>query len=103
MHLLSSNDFESLQKWLKELKEFQLDSMFDTNVLGRAYLYTNMVSIIKNTKNSISALVGEKNYKVRITSENHEILGECTCPYEGKCKHLAAIVLSQLSDNTSLS
>ncbi len=98
MNLLSKNDFESLQKWLKDLKEFQLDSMFDTNVLGRAYLYTNSFSSQKNTENSISALVNEKNYTVQIISENNKIFGECTCPYEGNCKHLAALILSSFNE-----
>ena len=96
MQLLSKNDYESLQNWIKNLKEFQLDSMFDTNVLARAYLYTNSISIYKNSENSICGEVGDGKYQVQISSEDNSILGECSCPYDGKCKHLAALVLKMI-------
>ncbi len=93
MYLLSKIDNDSLQIWLTELKEFQLDSMFDTAVLARAYLCTNSISIHKNTINSIGAVVGDNKYEIHITSNNDFILGGCSCPFDGKCKHLAALFL----------
>jgi len=96
MQLLSKNASESLQDWINNLKEFQLDSMFDTNVLARAYLYTNSISIYKNSKNSISGSVGDSKYQVTVDSIDNSIYGECSCPYDGKCKHLAALILKML-------
>ena len=97
MNILSKNEHKSLQIWLKELKEFQLDSMFETNVLGRAYLYKNSITINKNNPNSVSGIVEGKQYEVQIISDNNVVKGNCSCPFEGNCKHLAALVLVLLS------
>lgn len=98
MYLLSENDSESLQIWLIELKEFQLDSMFDTNVMARAYLYTNSVSILESGRDFVKALVGENNkYEAEIILKDKLIQGRCSCLYDGKCKHLAALILVLIS------
>ncbi len=96
MQFLSKNEFESLQNWKNNLKEFQLDSMFDTNVLARAYLYTNSISIYKNSENSISGIIGDAKYEGQIESKDNMIFGTCSCPYGGKCKHLAALILKMI-------
>jgi uncharacterized Zn finger protein len=94
MVLLSKNNTESLQNWLNELKEFQLDSMFDTNVLARAYLYTDSITILNTEANILECEVsGNTMYRTKLISSNGEVLGSCTCPYNGKCKHLAASIL----------
>ena len=94
MVLLSKNGTESLQNWLKELKEFQLDSMFDTNVLARAYLYKDSLKTLVTEENNLEfAVGGDTLYHTKIISSNGEVHGSCTCPFDGKCKHLAACIL----------
>ena len=94
MYLLSKNDAASLQSWLKELKEFQLDSMFDTNILGRAYLYTESLTLLTSEENVLEYEIGgSSNYQAKIIASKGSIFGSCTCPYEGKCKHIAACLL----------
>lgn len=93
MNALAPNRFENLQIWLKELKEFQLDNMFDTNVLGRAFLYTKSVSVLDTTEQSIEAQIREKNYIVKLFDKEGDIFGQCSCPFDGPCKHQAAVLL----------
>ncbi|MDF1696745.1 MAG: SWIM zinc finger family protein [Saprospiraceae bacterium] len=100
MYTLYKNDHLSIQKWIKELKEFQLDSMFDTNVLGRAYLYRNKVSIRSNQPDFISAEVnGSEPYAIELKSEADHIWAGCSCKYKGKCKHVAALLLVMMDNN----
>jgi len=96
MAFLSTTPYASCLDWIKALKEFQLDSLFDTQVLGRAYLYMKEVNIQDKEKHSIIALVGEKRYEVHIYQDGKCIYGRCSCPYEGNCKHLAAMLLSMM-------
>jgi uncharacterized Zn finger protein len=99
MYLLSKNDSDSLQNWIKELKEFQLDSMFDTNVLGRAYLYTNSLTSLATEDNMLVYEVGKNTiYHTKLISSNGAIYGSCTCPFDGKCKHIAACILVAIKD-----
>lgn len=98
MYLLYDIQHDSLQKWLKELKEFQLDSIFDTSVLGRAFLYTESVEIIKEEENDLEFTVGTNStYNVQLILKEHSVYGSCTCPYDGKCKHLAASLLVMIN------
>jgi hypothetical protein len=36
---------------------------------------------------------GGEKYSVEIFEHNNEILGSCTCPYEGVCKHIVAVLM----------
>jgi len=97
MYLIATSNSSSLQTWLDELKEFQLDSMFDTNVLGRAYLYTQTISFSKKEATRITAIIGKaRRYEIHLSSMDGEIKGECSCPFEGKCKHLAALIIKMI-------
>jgi len=91
--MLSKNDLNSLQNWLGALKEFQLDSMFDTNVLGRAYLVTPSVSILESLDNKVTGQIEDGKYALEIISIDGEIHAECSCPFDGNCKHLAALLI----------
>jgi len=96
-YLLSKNNSDSLQSWLEDIREFQLDSMFDTNILGRAFWYTDAVSIFENSEHVVKAVIKEKMYELQITSKESKVIGECSCPYDGHCKHLAALLLVLIS------
>ena len=94
MHLLSQNQQGSLKEWLEDLKEFQLDSIFETNVLGRAFLYAKSVSHSIEEDNKVESKVGSDSiYKTSIINKKGLIYGTCSCPFDGKCKHLAASLL----------
>lgn len=94
VHLLKKTELYTLQDWLKDLKEFQLDSLFDTNVLGRAYLYTASLKIDDISENNINGRTGDLlKYETSLSMNEQSVYGSCTCPYEGKCKHIAALLL----------
>ena len=97
MYTLAKTTSDSLEEWLKELKEFQLDGMFDMNILGRAYLYTDSISILEKDQLNISGRVQEKDYQMHIKLQDQFVYGECSCPFDGPCKHLAALLLISLN------
>lgn len=65
------------------------------------YSFNNNVKEIKVIHDDhVKAIVsGSRNYKVDLYNENGEIYSECTCPYDGVCKHaLAVIIHSQFEE-----
>jgi SWIM zinc finger len=40
------------------------------------------------------------DYKVRLWFEQLDLQGECTCPYQGFCKHMVALAVAWLEDQT---
>lgn len=98
MNIITKNGLESLQFWLKSVKEFQLDNMFDTNVLGRAYLYTKSIKEVKKERNNIvHHIEGTHTYQTELMHQKGVIYGSCSCPSQGNCKHLAASILYEMS------
>jgi len=97
MPILFTTNSDSLQNWFRDLKEFQLDNMFDTQILARAYLLTEAITIEDHKDISVDANMREKPYKMKVWTKNNKVFGECTCPYDGPCKHLAALLLKLLS------
>ena len=96
LELTTSRD-PSLQNWIDHLKEFQLDSIFETNILGRAYLLMNDVSIVLKEKNEVQASFPSKNYLIKINQSENKVQGSCSCPFDGKCKHMAATLLALMA------
>ena len=63
---------------------------------GREIFYRQFIRPLK-TKTGYHLIVhGTGDYEVDIRFENEKVTAECTCPYsgEGKCKHIAAVVLA---------
>ena len=88
---------KNLNNWLNQLQEFQLDSFFDSVILGRAYEYVSKVELVYSLENKIRCQISVTNkYDIEIKMDGNEILGSCTCPHDQKCKHLAAVILSQM-------
>lgn len=97
MFQLTKTNSLSLAEWLNELKEFQLDSYFSTQILGRSYDYIPMVTSIKTTKNQNTyKLIGSQVYNVKLEKMGGEIFGQCSCPYNQTCKHIAAVILWEM-------
>lgn len=94
---IAHSSTENLNNWFHELQEFQLDSFFDSVILGSAFEYVSKVKLIESHKTKIICqLHGIKKYDVEIKLVGSEILASCTCPYDQKCKHMAAVILSQM-------
>ena len=94
---ITNSSTENLNTWFHELQEFQLDSFFDTIILGRAFDYVSKVVLLESHQtNIICQLSGTNKYDIEIRMAGNEILGSCTCPHDQKCKHIAAVILSQM-------
>jgi hypothetical protein len=68
---------------------------------GREYYNRGLVKNVSfdSAGNKVSANVtGGEKYSVSIYSENGEIFGSCTCPYEDVCKHITAVLI-HISEN----
>jgi hypothetical protein len=68
---------------------------------GRDYYDKRLVKNVSfdRSGNKVSAIVtGGEKYCVSIFSENGEIFGSCTCPYEDVCKHITAVLI-YISEN----
>ena len=96
-HKLATTSLESLTAWLKYLREFELDNFFETRVLGRGYEYVSTIEVIDKNQKQVEAVSrGRAIYQLRLELKNDVIEGECSCLYERPCKHLAALILSEL-------
>jgi uncharacterized Zn finger protein len=95
---IAQSKAENLNNWFNEIQEFQLDSFFDSVVLGRAYDYVSKVELLTSLENKIRCQISVTNkYDIEIKMVGNEILGSCTCPHDQKCKHLAATILSMIN------
>lgn len=69
---------------------------FSSQILERGYDYfkDNRIEIINASNESIDANVdGYRQYNLRISFNNNDIRSMfCNCPFEGNCKHLAAVL-----------
>lgn len=100
--LTLNNPSESnLVEYLKALKEFQLDSYFETAVLARAYELQYGVEVKLSSLSQITTMVSNR-YVVEMLSKGSQILVSCKCPYPLPCKHQAAAILSLMAARTTI-
>ena len=45
---IAQNISSNLTSWVQNLQEFQLDSIFETTILGRAYDYVPKVTVLNS-------------------------------------------------------
>ena len=83
----------SLTAWSRGMREFQLDDIFDTSVLGRSYEYQSMIAIHKKEIDHIAATVVGRSYMITIALSDQRVIASCTCPHTAACKHIAATIL----------
>jgi uncharacterized Zn finger protein len=98
MYNLSTTRQTSLSAWFNNLREFELDNIFETHILGRAYEYVSTIKIGETAPNKIAAVSkGVNEYQLFIEYDKAKIIGTCSCPYDGPCKHLAALILLRMT------
>jgi len=99
--LLTQTRETTLHNWISQLREFQLDSYFENRILGRAYEYTSKVTLETKRDNQMElAVEGTARYLVTLSLEDQDVYGDCSCPYEGHCKHIAAAILSSMQNDS---
>lgn len=101
---LFNSETKPLSVFLENLTEDDVSSCCEYKIFLRGIEYYDN-HLVKNAEflpdeNKFKALVkGGEKYTVEIIEYNDEILGSCTCPYEGVCKHIVAVLLF-ISENT---
>lgn len=94
-HILT-NTPKSLENWLSTFREFQLDDLFTTEVLARAFAYVDDLTMDHTAPMLLKATVAGK-YSSYLVAEHGAIYGECSCLYDRPCKHLAALILKSIN------
>ena len=93
-YILTTTTAPNLSSWLQKLKEFELDNIFETRILGRGYEYVNGIQNIEITDNNLTAKSrGAKVYDLLLRLNDSKIKCSCTCLHERACKHMAALLL----------
>ena len=97
MHILTITNASSLIEWITELQEFQLDSYFDTHILGRSYAYIKYVDPDTiNDEYRTYTLDYTTKYEIKLKKVGNNIKSACSCPYDQLCKHIAAVILWEM-------
>lgn len=99
--VLKNPSKNNLQGYLSLLKEFQLDSYFETTVMAKAYELQFEIEVKISTPKQIIAMVSNR-YIVELIHDGHEIQVSCECPYPLPCKHQAATILNLMSAKTTI-
>jgi uncharacterized Zn finger protein len=92
------NSDKNLSAFLEDLTEDDISSCCEYKIFLRGVEYCDS-HLVKNAayssdENKVKASVkGGEKYNVEIFEHNYEIMGSCTCPYEGVCKHIVAVLL----------
>ena len=93
-HLFDLNGHESIYDLIHGLKPYDLQESFYYEIVhrGESYYRQGLVQEVKIHPQEITAIVaGSQNYHSRFYTEGDQIYGRCDCPYDGPCKHLAAL------------
>ena len=92
---------ETFGQKLTGLTELHLDGIFPYAILARGFTsyYNRCVEVVELLPGSVRArTVGQDVYQTTLRKIEDRILGECTCPYDGPCKHQAALLIYLIRD-----
>ncbi len=98
MYVLFNNTKENIKNFLKELTIEDIEECCDSRTFSKGEDYYDSECVyevcLSSETNLITATVeGNEEYKIKIHSEKKQITGSCTCPVDGICKHLIAVLL----------
>lgn len=97
--LFSSAPNTSLKQAFQSLDELKLTTLFPVSILGRGftYYYEGWIENLLIKQEHIQATVsGNAVYSIQIQQKGGNLYGNCNCPFEGKCKHMAAVMISAM-------
>lgn len=92
---------QTLSQYFQSLDELKLTMLFPVNILGRGftYYYEKQIQQLKIEAGKITAKVsGSEEYTTQIMQSDQEVYGSCNCLFEGKCKHIAALIIYTLHE-----
>jgi len=80
---------------LKNIDEKDMEELFDPVIRQRGYEYFergNVINLVSFENKIMATVAGTANYITSIEIKDNELHISCTCPYEGNCKHAAALM-----------
>ncbi len=84
----------TLADTISQLHDGDLAQIFGRTILNRAYDYVENVDALELQPGVATAEVdGSELYELTIEHRLGAVYGECSCPYEAACKHLAALLM----------
>jgi hypothetical protein len=92
---------ETFAQKLAGLTEVHLDGIFPMAILGRGYTSYNSQCIedVEFLPGQVKArAVGQDVYETTLMEVDRAIFGACTCPFGGRCKHQAALLIYLIKD-----
>lgn len=97
--LFSLPQGQTLAEKISGLHDGQLAEIFGRTILNRAFDYIEAIESVAIQPARVEAEVyGSEPYEVVLEYRSGDIFGDCSCPYEAACKHLAALLM-HLRDN----
>ncbi|MFX0093402.1 MAG: SWIM zinc finger domain-containing protein, partial [Candidatus Hodarchaeota archaeon] len=84
---------------IEDIRDFFGPTIFQR---GQSYYRNGMISQFKIVGRKITALSQGSyisHYRIRIKLTEQGFKGRCTCPYEGYCKHMAAVLLTYINQH----
>lgn len=87
---------ETFAQKLTNLTELHLDSVFPIAILGRGYTsyHDQCIKGMEFLPGQVNARVaGQEVYETTLTKVDQALFGACTCPFDGRCKHQAALLI----------
>jgi hypothetical protein len=83
----------TLSAAIQAFDDTQLNQIFGSTIVGRSYSYLEEIEVVNVYEGGAETTVwGSESYDVEIEYAEGMLLGKCSCPYGGLCKHLAAFV-----------
>jgi hypothetical protein len=83
----------TLSEAIQALDDAQLNQIFGRTIVGRSYSYLEEIEAVNVYEGGAETTVwGSESYDVEVEYAKDMLLGKCSCPYGGLCKHLAAFV-----------
>ena len=97
--ILTGAEEEALSSTISTLDELKLTTLFPVDILGRGftYYYENWIQNLKIETEAIHGQVeGSALYNVYLQQRGAALVASCDCPYAGKCKHIAAVLIATM-------
>ncbi len=88
------------KKTLNDLTWADLEAWAGTRIVSRGTSYQKSGTVrdlaVTREGNLLAWVRGSGNYAAKISLEKGRLSSDCTCPYDGNCKHAVAMVLQYL-------
>ncbi len=85
---------QTLANTLHQLHDGDLANIFGRKILDRGYDYLEAIESLQIQPGTVVAEVyGTEPYELILEHRSGDVYGTCSCPYEGACKHLAALLM----------